>query len=316
MKKFIVCFCCIISVLCFALLPACNLFSNNQSTSSQNGKVGDTLVNADNVYICVVSCENTQQLGSGILAETTDNNFILLTIKVTNNSNKQQTFYGGCVDLYNSNNVKYEEKTSLNIDYILSEDIGVGNSKTFQVVFETPTTTVQEEYFAKIGYSIYTSERSRVIFSLKSKSNSNNHIENNDQNFSIYYVDKCPISLTEKSYIWTLSPNSLAMQLYFLNNSHKKVLAYEAVCILYNIYGEKLINSGHISPYNQITETPNNFEYGKTNKLEYTFNSTVYYAEVYIYYILFDDQTNWGCRTDISTEKILELGTKYKIEKI
>lgn len=315
MKKFIVSICCIVSVLCISLLSACDLFGNSPSTNPQNGKVGDTLINSDNVSICVVSCENTQQLGSGFLADTTDNNFIVLTIKVTNNSNKQQIFYSGCVDLYNSSNIKYEDKTSFNIDYILSEDIGVGNSKTFQVVFETPT-TIQEEYFAKIGYSIYTSERNRVIFSLKTESNSNNNIENDNDNFSKYYLNECPISLTEKSYIWTLSPNSLAMQLYFLNNSDNKVLAYEAVCILYNIYGEKLTYAGHISPYNQIAETPANFEYGKTDRLEYTFNSTVYYAEVYIYYVLFDNQTNWGCRTDISTEQILELGTKYKIEKI
>lgn len=105
------------------------------------------------------------------------------------------------------------------------------------------------------------------------------------------------------------------MQLYFKNDSEKKIIAYEAVCILYNIYGEQLIYSGHISPYNQITETPVNFENGITDRLEYSFSSKVYYAEVYIYFALFDDQTNWGCRTGILTETILELGTKYKIER-
>lgn len=48
----------------------------------------------------------------------------------------------------------------------MSEDIGVGITKTFQVAFETPTTTVEEQYTAKIGYSIYTSDRSRVTFTL------------------------------------------------------------------------------------------------------------------------------------------------------
>ena len=144
---------------------------------------------------------------------------------------------------------------------------------------------------------------------------SNDNIESDEENHSQYFTEECPISLTEKSYIWTLSPNSVAMQLYFKNDSDKKIIAYEAACILYNVYGEKLIYGGHITPYNQITETPINFESGKTDRIEYTFSSKVYYAEVYIYYVLFDDQTNWGCRTDITTEKILELGTKYVLER-
>ena len=130
------------------------------------GKVGDTLKNRDNVSICLVSCENTKRLGSEYLNDTTEHNYILLTIKVTNNSKKQQTFYNGCADLYNANDVKYETITSLYIDYILMEDVGVGISKTFQVAFETPTTTSQEKYTVKIGYSIYTSERDRVVFDL------------------------------------------------------------------------------------------------------------------------------------------------------
>lgn len=105
-------------------------------------------------------------MGSGYLTETTDNNFILLTIKIVNNSNKQQTFYSGCIDLYNSKNIKYEEHTSLYIDYILTEDIGVGITKTFQAVFETPTTSKDEKYVAKIGYSIYTADRNRTVFDL------------------------------------------------------------------------------------------------------------------------------------------------------
>ena len=310
MKKLLITVCCIVGAICVSLLSACEWFDDGQSNNQTYGKVGDTLKNSDNVSICVVSCENTQQLGTGFLAETTENNFILLTIKVTNNSNKQQTFYGGCVDLYNSSNVKYEDKTSLNIDYILSEDIGVGITKTFQVVFETPTTTYEEQYIAKIGYSIYTSDRNRVTFILKTESSSNNNTENDAENFSQYYVDECPIRLTTNSYIIYEF-----LGLYFKNNSDKKIIAYEAVCIFYNVYGNELIPIGHITPYNQISETPINFENGKTDFHEYRGASNVYYAEVYIYYTLFDDQSDWGCRTDISTEKILELGTKYKIER-
>lgn len=154
-------------VVCAFAFTACIDFNDNSEDNDvSSAKIGDTVKNADNVSICLISCENTKKLGTEYLNDTTENNFILLTIKVTNNSKKTQTFYGACADLYNSNGVKYETKTSLYIDYILMEDIGVGISKTFQVVFETPTTTLQEKYTVKIGYSTYTTNRNRVVFDL------------------------------------------------------------------------------------------------------------------------------------------------------
>lgn len=167
MKKFIACIGSIVCLLSVLLFPACSLFGDETSNGNTIGKIGDTITNADHVSICLVSCENTKELGAGLLTDTTENNFILLTFKVTNNSNKQQTFSGSCVDLYNSKNVKYESATSLYIDYIISEDIGAGITKSFQVVFETPTTTLDEEYTAKVGYSTYTLNSDRVTFILK-----------------------------------------------------------------------------------------------------------------------------------------------------
>ena len=110
--------------------------------------------------------QNTKTLGSGFFSDTTTNNFILIDITVTNNSKKQITIYGGCADLYNSSNIKYEYYTSLYINDIISENIGVGLSKNFQMVFETPTTTEQEDYIIKIGYSTFTSDKNRVNIKL------------------------------------------------------------------------------------------------------------------------------------------------------
>lgn len=309
MKKFMIAICCIVGAVCVSLLSACEWF-NDESDNQTYGKIGDTLNNSDNVAICVISCENVQQLGTGILAETTENNFILLTIKVTNNSNKSQTFYSGCVDLYNSNNVKYEDKTSLNIDYILSEDIGVGITKTFQVVFETPTTTNEEQYIAKIGYSIYTSDKSRVTFILKTESKSNDNTESGTENFSQYYIEECPLSLNSSYFFY-----DTALELKFKNESDKKIIAYEAIFVLYNIYGEKLIYSYNNTVYNKIVETPIGFEAGKSNTYEISINSKVYSADVYIYFALFNDSTTWGCRTDITIEQIIELGTYFRFER-
>lgn len=165
----------IISTLCTVIILLCVSFAFVGCTDNKEtvGKIGDTVTNSDGVAFTLVSCENTKQVGSGLLSDTTENNYILLTIKVTNNSNKSQTIYSGGSDLYNSKGQKYNSKTSLYIDYILSEDIGTGISKTFQVLFETPTTTTQEKYTLKVGYSMYTSDRDRVVFDLSQSNDSN-----------------------------------------------------------------------------------------------------------------------------------------------
>ena len=131
------------------------------------GGIGDTIKNSDGVEFTLVSVENRKSIGAGLLQETTDGNFILLTIKVSNTSKEPITIYGGCVDLYNSNGVKYENTTNLSINDIIMEDINPGISKTFQVLYETATKTTEEDYTIKIGYSMYTSESDRVVFKLK-----------------------------------------------------------------------------------------------------------------------------------------------------
>lgn len=139
------------------------------SSSPNNGQVysvGQAVENREGVIFRIDKVENTKMLGNEYLGDTTNGNFIVLTITVTNLSRKNITVYGSSVDLYNDKNVKYESQTSLFIDYIISEDIGVGISKTYQVLFETPYTTQQAKYIAKVGYSIYTADRNRISFKL------------------------------------------------------------------------------------------------------------------------------------------------------
>lgn len=164
---FIVVIC--ILVLIAIIVPIC---TSNSGESNKRGSyyIGDTVKNSDGVYFTVTKVENTQKLGGTYFADTTSANFIVLNITVKNNSNKQISVYGGCVDLYNSKGIKYEYYSSLNVNYIISEDIGVGLSRSFQIAFETPTTTKQELYTAKIGYSIYTADSKRVSIILNTLS--------------------------------------------------------------------------------------------------------------------------------------------------
>lgn len=304
MKKFMISFCVLWAALCVSFsFSGC--FKDSSNTV---GKIGDTLTNSDGVDFNLVSCENTQQLGNGTFVDATTNNFVLLTLKVTNNSNESHTFSNSCADLYNSNNSKYETITSLYIDYILSADVGVGISKTFQVAFETPTTTTQDKYTVKIGYNRYTSNNKRVVFDLSQiNDNSENETTNN---LSQYFVDECPIGLSETS----TGVGSSNLELYFQNISDKKIIAYETVFILYNVYSEPLIYLGNTTKYNKLSYTPTNFTTGSGDWHSCSINSQVYYAEVYIYYVLFEDTTSWGYRLE-SGNKVTELGTMYKVER-
>ncbi len=236
---------------------------------------------------------------------------------MTNYSNRQQTFYAGCVDLYNSKNVKYEEKTSLYIDYILSEDIGAGVTKSFQVVFETPTTTIEEQYSAKIGYSTYTADSDRVVFLLQekddSKPNGNEHdsdtSDSKDNDLSHYWLEKCPISL--QADILSISE----LQMVFRNSSDKKIIAYEAIFILYNVYGEALRFVWSESIYNKLSETPYDFSPQRQDLQYVTITDSVYSAEIYIYYTLFEDQTSWGCRQNVTIDDIQKYCKCTKVVK-
>lgn len=165
----------ILLIIC-AVIPLSGCFFDDKEDEYNNEVyyLNEYAKNKDGVEFIITDIENTNHIGSGYLADTTENNFILLTIKATNKGKKDQTIYSGCVELYNSNNVEYDDYYSLNINDIafLGNDIGVGMTTTFQVVFEVPTNTDQTEYVVRIGYSIYTSDKDRVYIKLKNRDGS------------------------------------------------------------------------------------------------------------------------------------------------
>ena len=141
-------------IIIFAIILIIGIAASSANNSDNQDKifsVREVAINSDGVSFTITNVENTKSLGTGLLADTTTSNFILIDITIKNTSNKQITIYGSCADLYNSQNVKYEDYSSLNIDYILSEDINVGVSKNFQIAFETPTTT--EEFREVLDFS-------------------------------------------------------------------------------------------------------------------------------------------------------------------
>lgn len=139
---------------------------------------------------------------------------------------------------------------------------------------------------------------------------SSNEDELTNNQFIQYFTDECPIGLYETS----TGVGSSHLELNFRNFSDEKIIAYEAMYILYNVYGEALIYTWNTTKYNRISETPTNFTKEAGNFKSYSINSQVYYAEVYVYYVLFEDSTSWGYRLETGSD-IVDLGTKFTIER-
>lgn len=133
--------------------------------------------------------------------------------------------------------------------------------------------------------------------------------DDNAEDYSQYYVDDCPIGLNGGGV------GSSSLDLSFINRSDKKIISYEFIYILYDVYDKPLIYLGDTDKYSKMQITPTNFAPDKTDYRRYSGGSQVYYAEVYVYYALFEDRTSWGCRENISNEKIVECATMYKVER-
>ena len=157
----------IISVIVAVAIIIAIVALSTGDSSIPTGNIGDSVVNSDGVTFKVDKVENTKKLGDDYFNDKTSNNFVLITLTVTNTSKKTKTIYGSCIDLYNEAGTKLECFSTIVIDYIIVEDLNPGISKTFQVAFETSTKTTDETYIAKIGYSYLTSNSDRVNITLK-----------------------------------------------------------------------------------------------------------------------------------------------------
>ncbi len=141
---------------------------------------------------------------------------------------------------------------------------------------------------------------------------SDNDNKDDTEKFAQYYMESCPIELCDNAN----GVSGSSINVNFWNVSDKKIIAYEVIFILYNVYDVQLTPMFSDSPYYKQSYTPTNFAPEHNDFKDYnTMHSDLYYAEVYIYYVLFEDKTSWGCRENISNETITKLATKYKVER-
>ena len=121
--------------------------------SSEAWYICDNATNSSDIVFKVNSVQNTQLVGSGILSETTSNNFAIVNISISNNSDKPFSANPNNFNLVlNGKKYKYHSATYY-LDNGMSsvDDINPGITKTYRIVFEVPTSTLNDTYTLVCG---------------------------------------------------------------------------------------------------------------------------------------------------------------------
>lgn len=130
---------------------------NKRVESSDSITVGVDATDKDGVVFCVTNVQNTKSLGEGYTETHTDNNFVVVTVKITNNSTEPYDVNPLRFTLVEGDK-EYEHTNDalLSLENVMFLDtINPSLSNEYIIVYETPTTTEQSEYKLKIKRNVF-----------------------------------------------------------------------------------------------------------------------------------------------------------------
>ena len=153
---------------CIKLYTALTGGNNESDAVGASVKINEVVSNKDGVEFCVTNVENVKSIDDGYSEMTTDNNFIVVTIKIVNNSNEPYNVNAGrFILICDGAEYEYEADAVLKVDNAMwMDEINPGITKEYKVVYETPTTSVESEYKLKIK-PVGFSEKDSVYITLK-----------------------------------------------------------------------------------------------------------------------------------------------------
>ena len=136
----------------------------NKPTTGDNDNTQETIYHLNDVVISgdleaiVTSVTNTKYIGDELLGEGTENNFIIVTVKLKNNGSKEKYLSGSNFYLFDGKN-RYEPHTAgihlKDTGFYLNTTIGSGISKTISIVYEIPAEYVKGNYYVNISDGIF-----------------------------------------------------------------------------------------------------------------------------------------------------------------
>ena len=104
------------------------------------------------VEFCVTNVDNQKSVGSDYLEVTTEYNFVVVTIKIANNSSEPYDVNSLRFVLMNGETeYEYATDTIMSLDNALTLDtVNPGITKEYNIAYETPVTTDDSEFVLKI----------------------------------------------------------------------------------------------------------------------------------------------------------------------
>ena len=153
----------------YKLFTACTGSNDKSDDIKASVKINEVVSDKDGVEFCVPSVDNVKTVGEGSIWEaTTDNNYIVLSIEITNKSNEPYDVNAlRFVLICDGKEYQYGSDTLYTFDnYMTMDTINPDISKKYKLVYEVPTTTDESEYVLKIK-PVGFSDKDSVYITLK-----------------------------------------------------------------------------------------------------------------------------------------------------
>lgn len=97
----------------------------------------------------ITSVYDTKQVGSQYVGQSTENNFVIVTIQIKNNSNSEKYITDSSFRYYRGNNQYESSNAGIYLGdngFWLNVTIGAGITKTIQVAYEIPSEHQSTDY--------------------------------------------------------------------------------------------------------------------------------------------------------------------------
>ena len=158
-----------ICLLIASIYKLCTAFSNSAPKENiVSARINEIVADEDGVEFCVTKVSNKKKFGNDYSEVKTDNNFVVVNIEITNNSNEPYSVNGlNFLLLKGEDEYQYDEETVLLVEnYLYLDTINPNLTEKYTIVYETPTTTKEDDYLLKIEPVGFSNDGS-VFISLK-----------------------------------------------------------------------------------------------------------------------------------------------------
>ena len=133
-----------------------------KNDSSKKYGFGDT-VRVEDLEFTVNSASNAKHIGSEYLGADTDNNFVIVNLKIKNAGTSEADVLSGMMT-YHIDDSAYEPHSSgiyLDNGFYVIESIGAGLAKTIDVVYEIPSNFSPDDYL-EVKATSYSSKGQKI----------------------------------------------------------------------------------------------------------------------------------------------------------